>query len=90
MGRAAYDVSFAGAHSTSTVDGEGLAITATRDGRGDVVLRAPRVGVSQAAIHVRRTGPDTALLEHEVAVGDGVLRLETISLIRVSNDRSGQ
>ena len=90
VARAAYDASFAGASSTSRVDGAGLAITATRDRDGDVVLRAPKVGASQAAIHVRRTGPDTALLEHDVDTRQGVVRLETISLVRVNRDGSGR
>lgn len=88
VARAAYDVSFDGATSTSRVGGEGLRISAERDARGDVVLRAPKVGGSQAAIHVRRTGPDTALLEHEVATDGGVLRLETISLVRTDDEGS--
>lgn len=89
VGRADYDVSFAGPGSTSTVDGQGLAISAARDARGDITLQAPRVGASQASIHVRRTGPDTAVLEHDVDTGDGLLRLEAISLVRM-NDGSGQ
>jgi hypothetical protein len=84
VARAAYDVSFAGPGSTSTVDGQGLEISASRDARGDIIMRAPRVGMSQASIHVRRTGPDTALLEHDVETGEGLVRLETISLIRVN------
>ncbi len=86
VARAAYDAAFDGAPSTSQGDGTGLKIRAERDGRGDVVLLAPRIGGSQAAIHVRRTGPDSALLEHEVATEQGVLRLETISLVRADGE----
>jgi hypothetical protein len=86
VARAAYDVSFAGGGSTSSVEGRDLAISAARDSRGDVVLRAPPIGASQAAIHVRRTGPDTALLEHEIETAGGVLRLETIALVRMNEE----
>ena len=77
-----YDVSFAGATSTSSVDGARLPVTAERDARGDVVIRAPAVDGLRALIHVRRTGQDTALLEHTVEGVDGAHELERISLIR--------
>ena len=70
------------------MNGGGLSISAERDAQGGVVLRAPKVGGSQAAIRVRRTGPDSAVLEHEVATDRGVLRLETISLTRADDGGS--
>jgi hypothetical protein len=85
VARGAYDISFAGAPSTSQVDGSVLEVSATRDARGDVVIRAPAVGTSQATIHVRRTGPDTALLEHDIEGADGATTLEAISLVRVGS-----
>ena len=78
----AYDLSFAGAGSTSSVDGTRLAVTAERDAEGDVVIRAPAVDGLQALIRVRRTGPDTATLEHEVQSADGARQLERINLVR--------
>ncbi len=78
----AYDVSFAGAGSTSSVDGTRLPVTAERDAGGDVVIRAPAVDGLQALIRVRRTGPDTAMLEHEVQGAGGARQLERISLVR--------
>ena len=78
----AYDLSFAGAGSTSSVDGARLAVTAERDARGDVTIRAPAVGGLQALIRVRRTGRDTALLEHAVTGAAGARELERISLVR--------
>ena len=77
-----YDVSFAGAGSSSSVDGARLSVTAERVAGGDVVIRAPAVDGLQAMIRVRRTGPDTALLEHEVQGASGARRLERISLVR--------
>ncbi len=79
----AYDLSFAGARSTSWVDGASLPVTAERDGRGDIVIRAPAVNGLQALIRVRRTGPDTAMLEHDVESAAGARQLERISLVRV-------
>lgn len=78
----AYDLSFADALSTSSVDGTRLPVTAERDARGDVVIRAPAVDGVQALIRVRRTGPDTAMLEHDVQGARGSHRLERISLVR--------
>ena len=77
-----YDISFAGASSTSSVDGAKLPVTAERTAQGDVVIRAPVVDGLQALIRVRRTGQDTALLEHTVEGADGPRELERISLIR--------
>ena len=78
----AYDLSFGDALSTSSVDGSRLPVTAVRDAQGDVVIRAPAVDGLQALIRVRRTGPDTALLEHEVQGAAGSRQLERISLVR--------
>ena len=78
----AYDLSFVDALSTSSVDGERLAVTAVRDERGDVVIRAPAVDGLQALIRVHRTSPDTATLEHEVQGASGSRQLERISLVR--------
>ena len=89
VSRGAYDVSFSGSPSVSNVDGADLEITAARDAQGEVTLRAPRIGRTQAYIHVRRTGPDTAEIEDEVATDGAVMRLETISLVRL-NGRQGQ
>ena len=85
VSRGAYDVSFAGASSTSSVGGAELPVTASRDARGAVTIRAPQIGGQQASIRVRRTGPDTAVIEHDVASAQGVLRLETIALIRAED-----
>ena len=82
----AYDLSFSDALSTSSVDGASLPVTAERDARGNVVIRAPAVGGLQALIRVRRTGPDTATLEHEVQGASGSRQLERISLVRSAAD----
>jgi hypothetical protein len=82
VARGVYDLSFAGAGSTSSVDGTSLPVTAERDARGDVVIRAPAVDGLQALIRVRRTGRDTALLEHAVEGAAGAHELERISLVR--------
>ncbi len=78
----AYDLSFMDALSTSSVDGTRLPVTAERDAQGGVVIRAPAVDGLQALIRMRRTGPDTAMLEHEVQGADGSRQLEHISLVR--------
>ncbi len=77
----AYDVSFAGG-GASWVDGTWLPVTAERGAGGEVVIRAPAVDGLQALIRVRRTGPDTAVLEHEVEGATGARWLERISLVR--------
>ncbi len=77
-----YDVSFGGAGSTSSVDGTRLPVTAERVAGGDVIIRAPAVDGLQAMIRIRRTGPDTALLEHEVQGASGGRQVERISLVR--------
>ena len=77
-----YNLSFAGAASTSSVDGASLPVTAERDAQGDVLIRAPAVDGLQALIRVRRTGRNTALLEHAVQGVDGAQELEKISLVR--------
>jgi hypothetical protein len=82
VARGAYDIAFGGDGSTSSVDGERLQVAAERGADGDVVIRAPQVGKDQAVIRMRRTGPDTAILEHDVVSGGAVRRLETITLIR--------
>ena len=78
----AYDLSFVDALSTSSVDGMRLPVTVERDAQGVVVIRAPAVDGVQALIRMRRTGPDTALLEHEVQGAAGSRQLERISLVR--------
>ena len=80
-----YELSFVDALSTSRVDGMSLPVTAARDARGDVVIRAPAVDGLQALIRVRRTGPDTAILQHEVESAAGARELERISLVRVAS-----
>ncbi len=85
VARGAYDLSFVDALSTSSVDGTRLAVSVERDARGDVVIRAPAVGGLQALIRMRRTGPDTALLEHEVQGDAGSRQLERISLVRIES-----
>ena len=82
VAHATYDISFAGAASTSRVDGLDLAVTAVRDAAGDVVIRAPAIDGMQATIRVRRTGSNTALLEHDVEGPSGALAVERISLVR--------
>ena len=79
---AAYDISFAGRASTSAVDHVRMQVQGAREADGGVVIRAPSVDGLQASIHLRRTGPDSALLEHEVSGADSALRVETISLVR--------
>ena len=82
MARAAYDVSFTGAPSTSRVGGAKLGVTAQRDDHGDVVIQAPPVGAYRAVIHVRRSGPDSVLLEHDVEGAGQSITLEAIRLVR--------
>ena len=90
VGRGAYDISFAGASSTSSVDGAELPVTASRDAKGAVTISAPPIAGRQASIRVRRTGPDTAVLEHDIASAQGVLRLETIALVRAQGKGEDQ
>ncbi|MGC1304005.1 MAG: hypothetical protein WA840_16685 [Caulobacteraceae bacterium] len=82
VARGAYDISFAGAPSTSSVDGAVLKVSGSRQADGDVVIEAPPVGQVHAVIRVRQTGPDTAVLDHEVRTPDGATTLEEIGLIR--------
>ena len=82
VARGAYDISFAGQGSTSAVDRVRLQVAGAREQDGGVVIRAPSVGGVQASIRLRQTGPDSALLEHEVSGAAGTVRLETISLVR--------
>ncbi|WP_174299925.1 hypothetical protein [Caulobacter sp. S45] len=77
-----YDLSFIDSLSTSSVDGTRLPVAVERDVYGDIVIRAPVVDGLQALIRVRRTGPNTALLEHEVQGATGSRQLERISLVR--------
>lgn len=83
VARSAYDVSFAaGAASRSRASGAELAITGEREPSGDVLLRAPPVGGMRAVIRVRRTGPDSAVLEHAVEGPAGRTPLERVDLVR--------
>ncbi len=82
VARGAYDVSFIGAPSTSSVDGATLRVVAIRDADGGVLIKAPSVDGLQASIHMRRTGVDTALLEHDVVGSRGLMTVERISLVR--------
>lgn len=78
--RASYDVAVADARSAPAASK--LEVTAVRDAAGDVVIRAPVVDGLQALIRVRRTGRDTAVLEHAVQGAEGSTEVERISLIR--------
>lgn len=78
--RATYDVAVADARSAAA--GPALEVTAVRDAAGDVVIRAPPVDGLQALIRVRRTGRDTAVLEHAVQGAAGATEVERISLVR--------
>ena len=82
VARGAYDISFTGAPSTSSVGGATLQVVATRDSAGGVLIEAPEVGGLQASIHMRQTGADTAVLEHDVRSADGAIAVERISLVR--------
>ena len=88
--RAAYDVSFDGAPSTSRAGGAAVGVTAARDVAGAVLVRGARVGPYQAVIRVRRTGRDTATLEHTVEGPKGVDTLERLSLIRTDGAATPQ
>ena len=79
--RATYDVAVADARSAAAA-GPDLEVTAVRDAAGDVVIRAPPVDGLQALIRVRRTGRDTAVLEHAVQGAAGATEVERISLVR--------
>jgi hypothetical protein len=82
VARGDYDLSLSGAGSTSSVDGAKLNVVAEREPAGDIVVLGPRIAGAQAAIRVRLTGPDSAVLEHEVSNDGRVRRIETISLVR--------
>ena len=89
VARGAYNVSFAGAPSTSSVGGSSLQVTAKRGPNGGVVILAPPVGGLQALIRMRQTGPNTALLEHDIQGAGGSVKLERIGLVRVgAEDRT--
>lgn len=88
VARAAYDLSFVGAPSSSAVGGATRTVTAARDDRGDVLIQAPAVGAYRVVIHVRRTGPDSLLLEHDVEGAGQTVMLEQIRLVR-STPRTG-
>ena len=82
VARADYDISFAGSGSTSAMDHVRMQVVGAREHGGGVVIRAPAVRGIQASIRLRRTGPNSALLEHDVSDAAGAMRLETISLVR--------
>ena len=88
VARASYALSFAGAPSTSRVGDAIRAVDAARDARGDVVIAAPPVGPYRAVIHVRRTGPDSVLLEHDVEGAGQSTTLEEIRLVRAQPPRA--
>ncbi len=82
VARGAYNVSFTGAPSTSSVNGARLQVVATRDVDGGVRIEAPAVDGLQASIHMKQTGADTAVLEHDVSGAGGAMAVERISLVR--------
>lgn len=88
VARAKYNISFNGAASTSQVGETVRAVTADRDARGDVVIRAPSVGSVQALIRFRRVGANAAVLEHVLDEGGQSVQLEQIYLIRADTQAS--
>jgi hypothetical protein len=88
VARGAYDISFKGAPSTSSVDGTVLAVSGSRQADGDVVIEAPPVGQVHALIHMHQTGPNTAVLDHEVRTPGGSTTLESIVLVRTEQTAS--
>ncbi len=82
VARGVYDISFAGAGSTSSVGGARLQVAGSRDAAGAVVIVAPVVSGRQASIHMRRTGPDSAMIEHDIKTPEGSFKVEKISLVR--------
>ena len=85
VARGAYTLSFGGAASVTRVDGADLRVSAARTSDGGVLIQAPQVGDLRAVIHVRRTGPDTAVIEHDVEEGGRPVEVERISLVRASD-----
>ena len=82
VARGVYDLSFGDAASTTRVDGADLKVEASRAANGDVLIEAPPVGALRAVIRVLRTGPDTAVLEHDVEDAGRTMAVERISLVR--------
>ena len=82
VARGVYDLSFGAAASTTRVDGADLKVEASRAANGDVLIQAPPVGALRAVIRVLRTGPDTAVLEHDVEDAGRAIAVERISLVR--------
>jgi hypothetical protein len=89
VAHAVYTISFSGEASTSQVGGLRTPLVAVRDPDGGVVLRAPEVGKLRVVIRLRRTGPDSAVLEHTLEEANGGVTLERLTLRRVSVTLAG-
>jgi hypothetical protein len=88
VARGDYNVAFGGKPQQNVRFGAASEVAAQRDAHGDVLITAPPVRGVRAVIHIQRTGPDTAVLEHDVQTADGSMTIEKISLIR--SDESAQ
>ena len=82
VARGAYNLFFQRASSTSELDGEAQPVAASRTAAGDVEIQARAVGALHAVIRVRRTGADTAVVEHLVDGPQGEIEVERFSMVR--------
>jgi hypothetical protein len=84
IGRASYQLSFAGSPSRILVDGRTTAVSATRSPTGDVTVNAPPKDGYWAVIRIKRTGPESVVVEHAVDSASGEIPLESVAMIRAS------
>jgi hypothetical protein len=78
----AYNLSLTGSLSRSVVDGARQTLKAARSSDGAVIATAAPVAGYTALIRLRSTGPNTAVLEHEVESASGPIPVDQITLIR--------
>ena len=82
VARASYAVVYAGGTGARRVDNTVLRVTAAKTTAGDVVITSPAVNGMHAWIRFRRTGDNTAEIQHEIEGPQGSTSLETLRLTR--------
>ena len=82
VARGAYDLSLSGDASSASVDGRQRQVSVVRDANGEVVVRSPSRRGAQVVIRLKRTGSDTATIEHDLETAQGSVVLEKIALVR--------
>lgn len=82
IGHAAYALSFSGGPSVSIADGRKRKVSAARDPAGAVVVFGPKTANARVVIRLQPTGPDRAVLEHDLEAGGRSVPIERIALVR--------